>query len=311
MVRLTKELLAEISGAPVERLSDELAKVLNRTCLAFGINTVTRQGHFLAQLIHESGAFRYTKEIASGEAYEGRIDLGNTEPGDGVRFKGRGYIQLTGRDNYTKYSLAVGEDFIENPDKLSVLPHAALSAGWFWKTRGLNELADEGDPVKVTRRVNGGINGLSERVALTEKAVRTLAAYNEARLRERAAGYTRPQPLGPTPLPSSSLNVPSELQQHFVTPQPGGGESVRYLLDHRPKWIGFSKTFLGIVITALGVFGKDVPFLKEVLSNSEGLIEAIGLLVTLWGRIVAKEEVSLWPKAAAGKKQGTRQDAPA
>jgi putative chitinase len=131
----------------------------------YGIDTPLRRRHFLAQLLHESGSFRYVRELASGEAYEGRKDLGNTQTGDGVRFKGRGLIQITGRANYTKLSKALAGDdtFVRQPELLEQPRWAVESACWFWKANGMNKLADRDDIAAVTRRINGGVNGLDDR----------------------------------------------------------------------------------------------------------------------------------------------------
>jgi putative chitinase len=133
---------------------------------AHQINSPLRQAHFLAQLGHESGSLRYTAELASGAAYEGRLDLGCVHPGDGPRFKGRGLIQITGRTNYTNYGNDRGQDYITglNPTLLATDPDiAADCSGWFWATRNLNELADNDDLLAITRRINGGMNGLDDR----------------------------------------------------------------------------------------------------------------------------------------------------
>ncbi|HET6844077.1 MAG TPA: glycoside hydrolase family 19 protein [Candidatus Angelobacter sp.] len=130
------------------------------------INTPLRKAHFLAQLGHESASMIYTSEIANGNAYEGRADLGNTQPGDGPLFKGRGLIQITGRNNYTAYGKARNRDFItgDNPKLLATDPNlAADSAGWFWATRNLNALADQDDVLAITKKINGGTNGLDDR----------------------------------------------------------------------------------------------------------------------------------------------------
>lgn len=137
------------------------------------INTPLRIAHFLAQIGHESGCLRYTEEIADGSAYEGRADLGNTQPGDGPRFKGRGLIQLTGRANYRAYGKACGHDFENRTDPALVAtdPNLAVDvAGWFWTSRNLNQLADRDDLEAVTRRVNGGLNGLDDRAAYLARA---------------------------------------------------------------------------------------------------------------------------------------------
>lgn len=139
---------------------------LSETMLKYFINTAPRKAAFLAQLMHESGSLQYVREIASGEAYEGRKDLGNTEPGDGKRFKGRGLIQLTGRANYKALSDAFGVDFVSTPSLLEEPKWAALSAGWFWDSRKLNLIADEATEEafkRITKRVNGGYTHLKER----------------------------------------------------------------------------------------------------------------------------------------------------
>lgn len=124
-----------------------------------------RFAHFIAQLTHESGNFRYMEEIASGTAYEGRKDLGNVIAGDGVKFKGRGPIQLTGRANYQKYGRALGIDFESHPELVAIPSIGLLVACKFWTNNGLNELADRDDLLTITRRINGGTNGLVERKA--------------------------------------------------------------------------------------------------------------------------------------------------
>ena len=148
-------------------------KHLITTIESRSINTPLRRAHFLAQLGHESGSFKYTEEIASGEAYEGRTKLGNTEVGDGPRFKGRGLIQLTGRTNYTNYGKSIGQDLTAdgNWTKVATDPMLAVdAAGWFWESNDLNTLADTDDINKVTKRVNGGYNGLVDRTAYLVRA---------------------------------------------------------------------------------------------------------------------------------------------
>ena len=141
----------------------------------FEINTPARQAAFLSQIGHESGQLRYVRELASGDAYEGRKDLGNIRPGDGRRYKGRGLLQITGRTNYAICGAALGLDLIAHPELLEEPVNACRSAAWFWKARGLNELADAGEQVKLTKRINGGTNGLSDRLALFKVAQEVLA----------------------------------------------------------------------------------------------------------------------------------------
>lgn len=143
----------------------------------YQINTPNRQAAFLAQIGHESGQLRYVRELASGEAYEGRKDLGNTEKGDGVRFKGRGLVQITGRSNYLTCSMALfGDDrLLHFPELLEDPRNACRSAAWFWHSRGLNELADAGNFKRITKLINGGFNGMADRQALYDKAKEVLA----------------------------------------------------------------------------------------------------------------------------------------
>lgn len=149
---------------------------LNDAMREFNIDTPEREAMFLAQIAHESGGFHYVKELASGQAYEGRSDLGNASVGDGVRYKGRGLIQITGRANYQACGDALGCDLIDSPDRLCDPDMAARSAGWFWGTHGLNDLADRGDFLRVTKRINGGSNGYAERLQYLNRAQRVLSS---------------------------------------------------------------------------------------------------------------------------------------
>ncbi len=155
-------------GASQSR-AEELGLAANVHFRTYGIlDNSLRLIHFLAQLAHESGNFRYMEEIASGAAYEGRKDLGNTQPGDGKRFKGRGPIQLTGRANYRRYGQQLGIDFENNPAIVAIPSVGLLVACKFWSDNGLNELADKDDVVSITKRINGGTNGLVDRKAKLE-----------------------------------------------------------------------------------------------------------------------------------------------
>lgn len=149
---------------------------LNGAMHEFHINSPIRQAAFIAQIAHESGELRYVKEIASGAAYEGRKDLGNTQPGDGMKYKGRGLIQITGRNNYLECGKALGVDLVTQPELLETNDLACRSAAWFWASHGLNDLADKGDFYRITKRINGGTNGLKERQAYYAKAMLFLGA---------------------------------------------------------------------------------------------------------------------------------------
>jgi putative chitinase len=159
----TRQLLTIAPHADPARV-ETLYPHLIVTLLEYNIITKLRQAHFLAQLAHESGSFNYLEELASGEDYEYRDDLGNFHSGDGVRFKGRGLIQITGRTNYQDCGDDLGVDLIEYPTRLADDDLACLSAGWFWHTRDLNPIADQDDVETITFRINGGYNGYDERV---------------------------------------------------------------------------------------------------------------------------------------------------
>ena len=150
-------------GASQSR-AEELGLAANVHFRTYGIlENSLRLIHFLAQLAHESGNFHYMEEIASGAAYEGRKDLGNTQTGDGKRFKGRGPIQLTGRANYRRYGQQLGIDFENNPEIVAIPSVGLLVACKFWSDNDLNVVADRDDVTTITRRINGGLNGFEDR----------------------------------------------------------------------------------------------------------------------------------------------------
>jgi len=162
--------LIKILGVNKTSIVNRIINPLNECLDKYQINTDLRICHFLAQVIHESGCFYYFEEIASGVAYENRHDLGNIQPGDGVKFKGRGIIQITGRNNYTQLSKDLGQDFINYPKLLATDEWGIISAGWFWNSRNLNILADKDDITDISKRINGGLNGLSDRQIWLDKA---------------------------------------------------------------------------------------------------------------------------------------------
>lgn len=155
------------------------APIISNFSDEFGITNKMRMAHFLAQVLHESGRFCYVKELASGAAYDtGRkaIALGNTPQadGDGQLYKGRGLIQITGKNNYRACGEFFKQDFLRHPELLEKPEWAFKSAGWFWLKHGLNSLADRDELTKITKRINGGTNGLSQRLAYLGKAKRAL-----------------------------------------------------------------------------------------------------------------------------------------
>lgn len=174
MKTLTAQQLKEIYPAATQANIDRYLPWINRYMSEYRLDTPLRQAAFLGQIGHESAQLRYVEELASGAAYEGRKDLGNTQPGDGMRFKGRGLIQITGRANYAELGKSFGVDFISNPAMLKEPEWAVRSAFWFWNKRGLNALADAADYTTITRRINGGVNGLADRIKLYDNAKKTL-----------------------------------------------------------------------------------------------------------------------------------------
>lgn len=169
-----KTVIRKISPTASPAIVSGLADAMPRVIQIANLNTDLRLAHFLGQTALESAGFKTTVEYASGKAYEGRKDLGNTHVGDGVKYKGRGLIQCTGRANYAAMSKALGEDFVNNPEELAHFPWAALTAAEYWSMRNINRYADRNDINAVTKAVNGGYNGLQERKTYFAKALNAL-----------------------------------------------------------------------------------------------------------------------------------------
>ncbi|MEM7526782.1 MAG: peptidoglycan-binding protein [Pseudomonadota bacterium] len=136
--------------------------------------------HLIAQCAHESDGFTTTVEYASGRAYEGRLDLGNTEPGDGPRFRGRGLIQLTGRANYRRFGSLAGINLEAEPEHAADPAVSVILACLYWRDRSIGALARRDDLRGVTRRINGGLNGLADRRRYLQKAKMALGLPPEA-----------------------------------------------------------------------------------------------------------------------------------
>lgn len=146
------------------------------------INTPRRQAAFIAQSAHETGGFVHVREIwgptPAQQRYEGRADLGNTQPGDGGRYRGRGPFQITGRANYAACGIALGVDLVAFPQLLESAELGSRAAAWYWHARGLNELADVDDFEGITRRINGGLNGYADRMQRWERARKALGVID-------------------------------------------------------------------------------------------------------------------------------------
>lgn len=177
---LSLDVLAEICYTSKRSTLEPFVGPLEETFQEFRISTPECQGAFIPQSAHESGGFRYREELATGEAYEGRLDLGNDQPGEGVRYKGRGIFQLTGEFNYRKAGLELFLDedwFAMNPALAAEPAYSCRIAGWYWTKNGLNELAAQcswESYRKITRRINGGYNGWADRAMYYKRAARVL-----------------------------------------------------------------------------------------------------------------------------------------
>lgn len=206
---LTKDQLLQIApAAKNSKLNlDALVVALNDEMAASGISNVNRKAGFIAQCAHESGGFcriienlnysaeglvkifhkyfpdldhatpyaRNPEKIAN-KVYASRMGNGDEHSGDGYKFRGRGFIQLTGHDNYSKCGAAIGKDLVNMPELLENIEGAVKSAIWFWNSKNLNALADSGDIVNMTKKINGGTIGLADRIAHYEIAKQILGA---------------------------------------------------------------------------------------------------------------------------------------
>ncbi|MCK9576355.1 MAG: glycoside hydrolase family 19 protein [Candidatus Pacearchaeota archaeon] len=194
---VTKEQIKSLSGVTDETALTSIVKGLNDTLTKYEINTPLRICHFLSQVLHESGKFHFIKENLNYSAdglnktfkkyfptlesatpyarnqekiankvYASRMGNGDEKSGDGFKYKGRGFLQLTGKENYAALAKDTGVDFVNHPELLESYEYASLSAGWFWNKNKLNSIADKDDVLTLTKRINGGTIGLEDRKAL-------------------------------------------------------------------------------------------------------------------------------------------------
>lgn len=167
---ITKKILKQIAPSANDKIISDLELYFDEYLQKYNLTTWLRVCHFLAQAAHESAGFRTLEEYASGSAYEGRKDLGNTKAGDGVRYKGRGIFQLTGRTNYKNYGDRIGYNLEDNP-KLAADPKiSVLTALEYWNSKQLSVFADRDDITTITKRINGGLNGFEDRKKYLERA---------------------------------------------------------------------------------------------------------------------------------------------
>jgi putative chitinase len=193
------------SPTPASSNPSEGEKAVRAAASKYGITDETEINALLAQVGHESGNYRHLTELGSKsyfERYEGRRDLGNTQAGDGYKYRGRGYIQLTGRSNYEQFAKFSGLDVVNNPDLVATPSVGAEAALWFWKTKVKPKVKDFSNVKSVTRIVNGGYNGLADReqrfASLTKQSTGSATTL---------ASVASPTPSTGTVLASSSTSV--------------------------------------------------------------------------------------------------------
>lgn len=175
---LTPEILKKIAPTGKASILADLATYLPMALENANINTPLRVGHFLAQAAHETDGFKTLQEYwgptAAQKRYEGRADLGNVVKGDGSLFRGRGIFQLTGRANYETFGKKLGVDMVADPKLASTGKISVLTACEYWKARSINTPADKDDITAVTKKINGGTNGLDDRKAYYAKIKKLL-----------------------------------------------------------------------------------------------------------------------------------------
>jgi len=180
---ITSEQLLQIAGTNrIKNRIEALTPGVNATFEKYQINSKLRMAHFLAQIMHESGGLKWLRELWGPTAQQKKYDppfslaktLGNLNRGDGFKYRGRGLIQLTGKHNYQKFTDDIGAEFAANfvsqPDLVETAPYAVLVAGWYWNSRNINKFADQDNLREVTRKINGGWNGIRDRRRYLKRA---------------------------------------------------------------------------------------------------------------------------------------------
>lgn len=298
----TKTQLLAIAGGPTNEANvASIITSLSQFGSRFGLDLPHRLAHYFAQLGEESGGFKWDKELASGAEYEGRKDLGNIKPGDGIRYKGRTGIQITGRANYAAFSTWVhsnvdlsAPNFESSPDLLNTDPWEGLGPIWYWSTRKLNVLADENNLEQITKKVNGGLNGFDVRVKFYVRAALVFLGYGADELArfqtdsKNAGVYTGkidndPGPKTRTALHMSLVKLDDSGEAHTVaTPAPvvtpvetpvavvAKGSDKRSWL-----WSGMS----GLSVTSMFSAFADVPWQYKV---GAGVLSLALILIMLF-----------------------------
>lgn len=274
MIHITPALLRAATGC-TQDAADIYAEHLDAAALAYRINTPERAAAWLAQLAHESGSLRSVREIASGEAYEGRADLGNTQPGDGQRYRGRGLIQCTGRHNYAwvrdrlrdQLGAARVPDFEATPEALEQPEWACWSAACWWALHGCNELADAGNHIGIGRLINRGsakstrpANGEGDRLRRLDIAQRAIGAQ----LIDTSAGSVDSAPADQHIEPSTEAPMPNTMpagEADSTPPASTGGSTLGAFLTAAgavaAKALAVSNPLAGALVGTLAPLVQD------------------------------------------------------
>lgn len=302
----------------INGLADAMPQIIDYASL----NTQRRQAHFLAQTAHESDGFKTTTEYASGAAYEGRKDLGNTKRGDGKKFRGRGLIQLTGRNNYGRASRVLGVDLLANPELAAQFPAAAFTAALFWKDHQLNHYADADDIKTITHRINGGYNGLSDRKRYLGIAKLELNEVTLAQRRLASLNYPSGKPDGSAGLltrsavrdfqDANSLPVTGQLDHTTKTALFSPDATVRPVSEYRANLTaaelkedgsniiaGAQDAKLGAIGTGLASAAGVASQVTTISDNISGIAEGVKSGASVWGFVQMYWPIMLGVTAAA------------
>jgi putative chitinase len=284
-MKLDAHLLQAALGCTPQQAA-AFSEPLAAACAFYGIDTPARLAAFLAQIGHESGALRFTTEIwgptPAQRRYEGRTDLGNTEPGDGERFKGHGLIQTTGRHNHARVRDRLRErfphvpDFEAEPEALADPQWAALSATDYWGDRGLNALADRGDFVGITRKINGGTNGLADRIKRWDRAKAALGALIPVKPSTPQPGPESATAADPTPkepnMPAPLIPILAAVLPSIIESIPKLGKLFSSGSEVSERNVKAAELAVGIVQEAVGA--RNAQEAAEVIAADPAMAQA-------------------------------------
>jgi putative chitinase len=260
-----------VSGRSLGSAGQAIGAAMATVFPADQINTDLRIAHFMAQTAEETGGYRWLVELGGPDyfaKYDGRADLGNSQPGDGYLFRGRGLIMLTGRANYEKYGPLVNLDLIGNPDLAADPAKAVAIAGAYWSALGLNGLADADDVIEITRRINGGLNGLIVRQAYLGTAKAYLAAHPAPAPAFDIPPLPAPNPspmFPPTQMPPIPLTPSVPQLPPAFTPAPVASTPPTLTTVATPARVGSSVALTGLVAGATAMAQIHIVDLKGLI----------------------------------------------